>query len=70
MRWVRYALIVIMALAFVGGFPAYLAMGRGGGSPSVTITVSAQPVYSYAEGGGEGWGGGVAGDFATMDFDC
>ncbi len=59
-RRVRYALILIIALAFVGGFPAYLAMGQGGGSTKVTITVSAQPVYTPQGDGGEG-GGGVAG---------
>lgn len=54
-RRVRYALIFIVVLAFLGGFPAYLAMGQGGGSQSVTVTVIAQPVWSPPAGGVAGW---------------
>jgi len=54
-RRVRYALIFIVVLAFLGGFPAYLAMGQGGGSQSVTVTVTAQPVWSFPEGGVADW---------------
>jgi len=43
---VVYAFIVIIILAFLGAFPAYLAMGQGGGSQSATVTVTAQPAYS------------------------
>jgi hypothetical protein len=50
-RRVRYALILIVVLAFVGGFPAYLVMGQMG-SDTVTITVTAQPVYNLPTGGG------------------
>jgi len=42
---VVYAFIVIIILAFLGAFPAYLAMGQGGGSQSATVTVTAQPAY-------------------------
>ena len=42
---VVYAFIVIMILAFVGGIPAYLALGQGG-SETATVTVTAQPVSS------------------------
>ena len=57
-RSVVYAFIIIM-VAFLGGFPAYLAMGQGGGSQNVTITVTAQPVYSPPGGGGTEYPGGV-----------
>ncbi len=56
-RRVRYALILIVILAFVGGFPAYLAVGQGGSSQGVTVTVTAQPVYSPPVDGVDGWGG-------------
>lgn len=59
MRRAVYAFILIIILAFLGGFPAYLALGQGG-SQTVTITVTAQPVYSPPTGGGGG-GGGAAG---------
>jgi len=55
---VVYAFILIIILAFLGGFPNYLAVGQGGGgSQSVTITVTATPVYSPPPGGGGGGGG-------------
>jgi len=58
---VAYALILIIILAFVVGFPAYLALGQmGGGSQSVTVTVTAQPAYSPPRGGGGGWPGEAA----------
>ena len=53
MRRVRYAFIVII-VAFLGGFPAYLVLGQGGGSQEVTITVTAQPVFEVPAGDGEG----------------
>jgi len=57
-----YAFIAITILAVIGGFPAYMAMGQGGGgSPAVTITVSAKPVVSSPP-GGEGGGGGGGGE--------
>lgn len=51
-----YAFIVIIILAFVGGFPAYLVLGQGG-SQDATVTVTAQPAYSPPRGGGGGWPG-------------
>jgi len=62
-RGVHYVLIFIIVLAFFGGFPAYMAWGQVGGSQSVTITVTAQPVFGPPpEGVGVGWDGGVAGE--------
>jgi len=66
-RRVVYAFIAITILAFLGGFPAYMAIGQGGGSQTVTVTVTAQPVYT-PPGGGGGWGGAPecpAGEVAT-----
>jgi hypothetical protein len=55
---VVYVFIVIIILAFLGGFPAYLAIGQGG-SQGDTVTVTAQPAYTLPVGG---WGaGGVGG---------
>ena len=62
MRGVHYVLIFIIVLAFFGGFPAYMALGQVGGSQSVTITVTAQPVFGPIPDGGVGWDGGVAGE--------
>jgi len=57
-----YAFIAITILAVIGGFPAYLAMGQGGGgSQNVTITISAKPVVSTPPSGGGGGGGGEEG---------
>jgi len=57
-RRVLYALVLIVVLALAGGFPAYLAIGQGSSSPTVTITVTAQPVYTPTENGVEdGWSG-------------
>ena len=53
MRRVVYAFILIIILAFLGSFPAYLAMGQGG-SQTATVTVTAQPAYTAEGGGGEG----------------
>ena len=61
MRGVHYVLILIIVLAFFGGFPAYMALGQIGTSQSVTITVIAQPVFGPPEDGEDGWGGGIAG---------
>jgi len=62
MRRAIYAFIAITILAVIGGFPAYLAMGQGGGgSQNVTITVTAKPVVSSPPGGGGGGGGGEEG---------
>lgn len=66
MRRAVYAFIVIIIMAFVVGFPAYLAMGQGG-SDTATVTVTAQPAYSPPA-GGYGWPGGVecpAGEVST-----
>jgi len=46
-----YAFIVIIILAFLGGLPAYLAIGQGG-NQSATVTVTAQPAYSPPAGVG------------------
>lgn len=62
MRRAIYAFIAITILAFAGGFPAYLAMGQGGGvgGSQVTVTVCATPVVAPPQpGGGGGGGGGV-----------
>ena len=62
MRRAIYAFIAITILAVIGGFPAYLAMGQGGGgSQNVTITISAKPVVSTPPSGGGGGGGGEEG---------
>lgn len=55
MRRAVYAFIVIIILALIGGFPAYLAIGQGG-NESATVTVTATPAYSPPVGGG-GWPG-------------
>jgi len=64
-----YAIIGVIILALAGIIPAYLAIGQGEGSQSVTITVTAMPVYSPPGGGGGGGTGGVpecpAGEVAT-----
>lgn len=59
MRRAIYAFIAITILAVIGGFPAYLAFGQGGGgNQNVTITITAKPVVSNPPGGGGGGGGG------------
>jgi len=63
-RRVRYAFIVII-VAFLGGFPAYLVLGQGGGSQEVTITVTAQPVFGVPAGGGGGAAECPAGEVST-----
>jgi len=55
-RRVVYALILIITLAFLGGFSADLAVGQGD-SQTATVTVTAQPAYSPPAGGGGGGGG-------------
>jgi len=53
-----YALILVMVMALLGGFSGHLLAGlRGSGTPSVTVTVIAQPVWSPPEDGEDGWGG-------------
>jgi hypothetical protein len=56
-RRVVYALILIIILAFLGGFSADLAVGQGGSSQTATVTVTAQPAYNPPAGGGGGGGG-------------
>jgi len=55
-----YALIAIAILAFVGGFPAYLAFGQGGGGGGnhAVVTITATPEIVSGDGGGGGGGGG------------
>lgn len=57
MRRGLYALIAIAILAFVAGFPAYMAFGQGG-SHEAYITVTATPDFVVAPPGGGGGGGG------------
>lgn len=66
MRRAVYAFIVIIILAFVGGFPAYLAIGQGG-NQNATVTVTARPAYSSPAGGGgfPGEAGCPAGEVST-----
>jgi hypothetical protein len=53
-----YALIAIAILAFVAGFPAYMAFGQGGGNiAAVTVTATPEFVTAPPEGGGGGGGG-------------
>jgi hypothetical protein len=52
-----HALIAIAILAFIVGFPAYLAFGQGGGSQNVSVTVTATPSFVTGPGGGGGGGG-------------
>jgi len=54
---VVYALILIIILAFLGGFSADVAVGQGGSSQTATVTVTATPLYSPPTGGGGGGGG-------------
>jgi hypothetical protein len=57
-----YALIAIAILAFIAGFPAYMAFGQGGGGggnhASVTVTATPEIVSAPPGGGGGGGGGG------------
>ena len=54
-----YAFIVIIILAFIGGFPAYLALGQGG-SQDAAVTVTAQPAFGVPPARGGGWPGVAA----------
>ena len=60
MRRAVYALIAIAILAFVAGFPTYLAFGQGGGGGGnhAVVTITATPeIVSGGGGGGSGGGG-------------
>ena len=56
MRRAVYAFIVIIILAFISGFPAYLALGQGG-SQDAAVTVTAQPAFGVPSARGGGWPG-------------
>jgi hypothetical protein len=55
-----YALIAIAILAFIAGFPAYMAFGQGGGGGGnhASVSVTATPEIVSGGGGGGGGGGG------------
>ena len=59
MRRAVYALIAIAILAFVAGFPTYLAFGQGGGGSGnhAVVTITATPEIVTGGGGGGGGGG-------------
>jgi hypothetical protein len=60
-RRVIYSLTLIITLLFIGGFSADMAAGQGGGgSLAAAVTVTAQPAYSPA-----GGGGGLPAEYAT-----
>jgi hypothetical protein len=56
-----YALIAAIILAFIAGFPAYMAFGQGGGGGGnhAVVTITATPEIVVAPPGGGGGGGGV-----------